>query len=71
MRYQSCNTDEIQRRQDIRQTYISGSSIELNHELDVLRDTLDDMIDLLNPGGRLCIITFHSLVRQNCEEFFP
>lgn len=35
--------------------------IELNHELDVLRDTLDDMIDLLNDEGRLCIITFHSL----------
>ena len=35
--------------------------IELNHELDVLKDNLDDMIDLLNPGGRLCIITFHSL----------
>lgn len=35
--------------------------IELNHELDVLRDSLDDMIDLLNPGGRICIITFHSL----------
>ena len=35
--------------------------IELNRELDVLRDSLDDMIDLLNPGGRLCIITFHSL----------
>lgn len=35
--------------------------IELNHELDVLKDTLDDMIDLLNPGGRLCVITFHSL----------
>lgn len=35
--------------------------IELNHELDVLRDTLDDMIDLLNEGGRICIITFHSL----------
>ncbi|MCR5604190.1 MAG: 16S rRNA (cytosine(1402)-N(4))-methyltransferase RsmH [Lachnospiraceae bacterium] len=35
--------------------------IELNHELDVLRDTLDDMIELLNPGGRICIITFHSL----------
>nr|MBQ8252944.1 16S rRNA (cytosine(1402)-N(4))-methyltransferase RsmH [Lachnospiraceae bacterium] len=35
--------------------------IECNRELDVLRDTLDDMIDLLNPGGRLCIITFHSL----------
>ncbi len=35
--------------------------IECNRELDVLRDTLDEMIDLLNPGGRLCIITFHSL----------
>ena len=35
--------------------------IECNRELDVLKDTLDDMIELLNPGGRLCIITFHSL----------
>lgn len=35
--------------------------IELNRELEVLKDSLDDMIDLLNPGGRLCIITFHSL----------
>lgn len=35
--------------------------IELNHELDVLKDNLDDMIDLLNENGRLCIITFHSL----------
>ncbi len=35
--------------------------IELNHELDVLNNTLDDMIDLLKEGGRLCIITFHSL----------
>ncbi|SDB07203.1 16S rRNA (cytosine(1402)-N(4))-methyltransferase RsmH [Eubacterium oxidoreducens] len=35
--------------------------IELNRELEVLTETLDDMIDLLNPGGRLAIITFHSL----------
>lgn len=35
--------------------------IELNRELDVLKDNLDDMIDLLNEDGRLCIITFHSL----------
>jgi 16S rRNA (cytosine1402-N4)-methyltransferase len=35
--------------------------IELNHELDVLRDNLDTMIDLLNEDGRICIITFHSL----------
>lgn len=35
--------------------------IELNRELDVLRDSLDDMIGLLNDGGRICVITFHSL----------
>ena len=35
--------------------------IELNRELDVLRDSIDGMIASLNPGGRLCIITFHSL----------
>ena len=35
--------------------------IELNHELDVLKDNLDDMIELLNDEGRICIITFHSL----------
>ena len=35
--------------------------IELNQELEVLKQSIDTMIDLLNPGGRLSIITFHSL----------
>lgn len=35
--------------------------IELNHELDVLERSIDTMIDLLKPEGRLSIITFHSL----------
>lgn len=35
--------------------------IECNQELEVLKNSLDDFIDMLNPGGRLCIITFHSL----------
>ncbi len=35
--------------------------IECNRELEVLKNALDDLVDLLNPGGRLCIITFHSL----------
>lgn len=35
--------------------------IELNKELEVLSKSLDAMIDLLNPGGRLSVITFHSL----------
>ncbi len=44
--------------------------IELNHELDVLKDTLDDMIDLLNPGCRICIITFHSLEDRIVKNAF-
>lgn len=35
--------------------------IECNRELEVLKNALDDLVELLNPGGRLCIITFHSL----------
>ena len=35
--------------------------IECNRELEVLKDSLDDFIDMLSPGGRICIITFHSL----------
>ncbi|MBC8571695.1 16S rRNA (cytosine(1402)-N(4))-methyltransferase RsmH [Jingyaoa shaoxingensis] len=44
--------------------------IELNNELGVLRDSLDDMIDLLNDEGRLCIITFHSLEDRIVKNHF-
>ena len=44
--------------------------IELNNELGVLRDSLDDMVDLLNDGGRLCIITFHSLEDRIVKNHF-
>lgn len=49
--------------------------IELNHEIDVLEDSIDTMIDHLNDKGRICIITFHSLEDRivktrfrNCEN---
>lgn len=44
--------------------------IECNRELEVLRDTLDDMIEALKPGGRLCIITFHSLEDRIVKSSF-
>ena len=44
--------------------------IEVNHELDVLEKNLNDMIDLLNPGGRFCIITFHSLEDRIVKNAF-
>ena len=44
--------------------------IELNQELEVLKNSLDAMIDLLNPEGRLCIITFHSLEDRIVKSAF-
>ena len=44
--------------------------IELNRELDVLSDSLDDMIQILKPGGRICIITFHSLEDRIVKNAF-
>lgn len=44
--------------------------IECNRELEVLRSSLDDFIDLLNPGGRLCVITFHSLEDRIVKTIF-
>jgi 16S rRNA (cytosine1402-N4)-methyltransferase len=44
--------------------------IELNHELEVLQNTLDDMIDLLKEDGRLSIITFHSLEDRIVKSSF-
>lgn len=44
--------------------------IECNHELDVLKNSLDDLIGLLNPRGRFCIITFHSLEDRIVKNAF-
>ena len=44
--------------------------IELNKELEVLENTLNQMIELLNPGGRICIITFHSLEDRIVKSIF-
>ena len=52
-----------------KQTY-QAIRIELNHELEVLEQSLDKMIDLLAPGGRLCIITFHSLEDRIVKNTF-
>ncbi|MBQ9359531.1 MAG: 16S rRNA (cytosine(1402)-N(4))-methyltransferase RsmH [Lachnospiraceae bacterium] len=44
--------------------------IEVNHELDALSESLDTMIDLLEAGGRLSVITFHSLEDRIVKENF-
>ncbi len=44
--------------------------IECNRELDVLKNSLEDFVNMLNPQGRLCIITFHSLEDRIVKNFF-
>ena len=44
--------------------------IEVNNELNILKTTLDKMIDHLNPGGRICVITFHSLEDRIVKQKF-
>ena len=44
--------------------------IEVNAELDVLKNSISNMIDFLNPGGRLAIITFHSLEDRIVKQEF-
>lgn len=44
--------------------------IECNKELEVLKDSMEDLISMLNPGGRLCVITFHSLEDRIVKSAF-
>ena len=44
--------------------------IEVNNELNVFESSLKDALDLLSVGGRICVITFHSLEDKKCKEIF-
>lgn len=59
----------VQKGHPAKQTF-QAIRIELNRELEVLEDSLDELIGLLKPGGRICIITFHSLEDRIVKNTF-
>lgn len=44
--------------------------IEVNNELEVFKDALYSALELIKPGGRICVITFHSLEDRMCKQIF-
>ncbi len=44
--------------------------IEVNNELEVLKKSLKEALELLDLNGRICVITFHSLEDKICKEIF-
>src|SRR5699024_8269132 len=44
--------------------------IEVNHELDILEESINNALDLLNIGGRVVVITFHSLEDRIVKNIF-
>ncbi len=44
--------------------------IEVNNELGILKDAVSDIVDMLNPGGRIAVITFHSLEDRIIKKAF-
>lgn len=60
--------DPARRKKELAQLF-QALRIEVNHELDALEDLLTGALKLLKPGGRLCIITYHSLEDRLVKNF--
>ena len=44
--------------------------IEINDEIDALKKLLEDAVDLLNEGGRIAVISYHSIEDRMVKQFF-
>lgn len=66
----SCYPFALQNKPAIANKVFQAIRIEVNNELDELQSSLEDMIDLLKPKGRLCIITFQTLEDRIAKNVF-
>lgn len=66
----SMPTKELHKKGHPAKKVFQALRIEVNNELDILEDSLNDSIELLKQGGRLAVITFHSLEDRICKRLF-
>lgn len=62
--------DKYKREKHPARKVFQAIRIEVNNELNVFEKALKDSLDLLNVGGRICVITFHSLEDKMCKNIF-
>jgi len=62
--------DKYKREKHPARKVFQAIRIEVNNELEVFEKALNDAIEILNPNGRICVITFHSLEDRICKQIF-
>ncbi len=62
--------DKYKREKHPARKIFQAIRIEVNNELEVFEKALNDAIEILNPNGRICVITFHSLEDRICKQIF-
>lgn len=62
--------EKVRREKHPARKIFQAIRIEVNHELDILEDAIRDALSLLDVGGRICVITFHSLEDRIVKNIF-
>lgn len=62
--------EKVRREKHPARKVFQAIRIEVNHEIEILEDSIKDALSILNVGGRLCVITFHSLEDRIVKNIF-
>lgn len=62
--------EKVRREKHPARKVFQAIRIEVNHEIEILEDAIRDALSILDIGGRLCVITFHSLEDRIVKNVF-